>query len=52
MGKFRQFLMELSAQDMPVFSFLNNNLSKYWLIFAKLGMCIGIMEIWFQLYLP
>ena len=29
MVKFRQFLTELSARDMPVFSFPNNNMSKY-----------------------
>ena len=28
MVKFRQFLTELSARDMPVFSFPNNNMSK------------------------
>ena len=28
MGKFRQFLTKLSALDIPVFSFLNNSLSK------------------------
>ena len=28
MGKFRQFLTELSAHDMSLLSFLNDNLSK------------------------
>ena len=28
MGKFRQIFTELSAQDMPIFSFPNDNLSK------------------------
>ena len=28
MGKFRQFLTELSAQDTPIFSFPGDNLSK------------------------
>ena len=47
--KFSQFLTELSAQNMPIFSYmyLDNNLSKYQWIFAKLGMCIDIVEIWF-----
>ena len=29
MGKFRQFLTELSARDTPIFSFPDYNLSKY-----------------------
>ena len=28
MGKFRQFFTELSARDMPIFSFPDDNLSK------------------------
>ena len=47
MGKFCQFLTELSARDMPVFSFPDNNWSKCQWSFAKLGMCIDIVEIWF-----
>ena len=47
MGKFRQFLIELSAQDMPVFSFPDDDLSKYQWIFAKLGMCLDIVEFLF-----
>ena len=35
MGKFRQILMELSARDMPIFLFPDDNLS----------MCIDIVEI-------
>ena len=27
--------------------FLDENLSKYHLIFSKLGMCIDVVEIWF-----
>ena len=46
MGKFRQFLIELSARDMPVFPFPDDNLSNRWIL-AKLGMCIDIVEIWF-----
>ena len=47
MGKFHQFLTELSARDMSVFSFLDYNFSKYQWIFTKLGMCIDIVEICF-----
>ena len=42
MGKFRQFLTELSTRDTSVFSFPGNNLSKYQWIFTKLSMCIDI----------
>ena len=47
MGKFHQFLMELSARDTPIFLFPDDNLSKNQWIFTKLGMCIDIVEIWF-----
>ena len=47
MGNFRQFLTELSACDMSVFSFLDDNFSKYQWIFTKLGVCIDIVEAWF-----
>ena len=47
MGKFCQFLTELSARDMPIFSFPDDNLTKHQWIFTKLGMCIDIVEIWF-----
>ena len=47
MGKFRQFLTELSAQDMPIFLFPDDNLIKHQWIFHQLGMCIDIVEIWF-----
>ena len=47
MGKFRQFLTELSARYTPIFSFPDDNLSKHPWIFTKLGMCIDIVEIWF-----
>ena len=47
MGKFRQFLTELSARDTPIFSFPDYNLSKQQGIFTKLAMCIDIKEIWF-----
>ena len=45
MGKFRQFLTALSARDMSVFSFLDNNFSKYKWIFTKLGMCIELIVV-------
>ena len=47
MGKFRQFLTELSARDTPIFSFPDDNLSKHQGIFTKLDMGIDIVEIWF-----
>ena len=45
MGKYRQFLTELSAGDMSVFSFPDDNVSKYQWIFTKLAKCIDIVEI-------
>ena len=42
MGKFRQILTELFAQDTPIFSFPGNNG-----ILTKLGTCIYMEEIWF-----
>ena len=45
MGKFHQIFTELSARDMPIFSFQDDNLSKHQWIFTKLGMCIDIVEI-------
>ena len=47
MGKFRQILTELSARDMPIFSFPDDNLSKRQRIFTKLVICIDIVKIWF-----
>ena len=47
MGKFRQILTELSAQDTPIFSFLDDNLCKFQGILNKLHTCIDIKEIWF-----
>ena len=48
MGKFRQFLTELSAWYTPIFfSFPHDNLTKLQRIFTKLGVCIDIVEIWF-----
>ena len=47
MGKFRLFLTELSTRDTSVFSFLDNNFTKYQWIFTKLDMCFDIVEICF-----
>ena len=47
MGKFCQFLTELSARHTSVFLFPGNNLRKCQQIFAKLGMCFDIVEMWF-----
>ena len=41
--------MELYARDTPIFSFPDDNFSKYQRIFTKLGMCIGIVEICFAI---
>ena len=38
--------MELSAQDMPIFLFPDDNFRKSQWLFTKLGMCIDIVEIW------
>ena len=46
-GKVCQSFTELSARDMPIFSFLVDNLSKHQWMFTKLGMCNDIVEIWF-----
>ena len=46
-GQICQFLTELSARFIPVFSFLDDNLRKYHWNFTKFGMCIYILEIWF-----
>ena len=34
---------------LSVFSVPDNNLSKCQWIFTKLGMCIGIVEVWFRI---
>ena len=47
MGKFRQIFTELSARDTPIFSFLDDNLSKLQGILTKLAIYIDIKEIWF-----
>ena len=46
-GKLHQFLTDLSARDMSIFSFLDNNFIKCQWIFTRLGMCIDIVKIWF-----
>ena len=47
MGKFGQFLTELSACDTADFLFPHDNLCKCQWIFTKLGMCIDIVELYF-----
>ena len=47
MGKFYQILKALSARDMPIFSFPDNNLTKCQGIFTKLGTCIDMKGIRF-----
>ena len=47
MGKFRQILTELSARDLPIFSFPDDNLYKCQRILTKLGTCIDIKKFWF-----
>ena len=42
MGKFRQILTELSARDMPIVLFLDDNLGKCQGILTKLGTCIDM----------
>ena len=49
MGKFRQILTELSARDTPMFSFPDDNLCKCQRILTKLGTCIDIKKIWFEI---
>ena len=49
MGKFHQILMELSARDMPIFSFADDNLSKLQGILTKLAVCIDLQEICFEI---
>ena len=49
MGKLCQCFTELSAQDTPIFSFPDSNLSKYQLevILTKFAICIDVREICF-----
>ena len=36
-------------RDLPIFLFLDDNLSKCLWIFTKLGICIDIVQIWFRI---
>ena len=47
MGKFCQIFIELSARDMPIFLFPDDNFCKHQWIFTKLGVCIDMLKIWF-----
>ena len=42
MGKFRQILMELSAGDMPILWYPDDNLSNCQGILTKLATCIAM----------
>ena len=43
MDIFHQVLTKLSACDMSVFSFLDDNFNKYQWIFTRLGICIALI---------
>ena len=45
MVEFRPFLTELSAPNMSVFYFQDNNFGKWQWIFTKFDVCIDIVEI-------
>ena len=47
MGICSQILMELSAQDTPIFSFTDDNMSQG--ILTKLGTCIDMKYIWISI---
>ena len=49
MVEFRPFLKELSARNISLFSFQDNNLSKSQWIFSKFDVCIDIVEICFEI---
>ena len=48
-GQISSFLTVLSACNTFVFSFSDNNLSKYQRIITKLGTRIDIVGIWFRI---
>ena len=48
MGKFSQFLTELSARERFIFSFPDASFSKYQWNFTKLGECMNIVGICFE----
>ena len=47
MGNVRQMWTKLSARDIPIFSFPDDNLIQCQGILTKLGTCIDIKVIWF-----
>ena len=51
MVKFRQIFTELFAQDTPIFSFPDDNLSKKQGLLTKLAICIDIIKIWFRIFI-
>ena len=40
-------VIELSARHTSIFSFSDDNLSKFHWIFTKLGVCSDAVEIWY-----
>ena len=42
-------MTQLSAGNISIFSFPDDNFSKYQLIFTKFDMCVDIVEIWFEI---
>ena len=49
MGKFHQIFTELSARDMGIFLFPDDNFSKQQGLLTKLAICIDIIKIWFRI---
>ena len=46
-GQIWSIFAELSAYNTSLFSFLDDNFSKYQWVLTKFGVCINIVEIWF-----
>ena len=42
-----ELLLTVICPHRSIFSFLDENLSKYQWIFTKVGMCIDFVDIWF-----
>ena len=49
MGIFCHILTELSARALPIFLFLDDNLTRCQGILTKLGTCIDMKEICFRI---
>ena len=48
-GQILSFLTKLSAHHTSLFSLPDDNWNNYQWIYSKLGMCINIVEIWFEI---